>query len=988
MPSAIKTNMRRSEIKRDKNNASKHAVGRWILLNSSTGTCIAKYTLLFLAVALIAFAPLLIWNRSFINSVDGLPAQFRIFVNTGQVMRATLDGFVCGEGLAIPFYNLSEGYGAPLSWYFDPFYWLSVCIPSEYSELAFNIIVVCRLWLSGIAIFPLARAIGINHNWSIVSALTYVFGSSGLNSFLQVQYINHMILFPILVWGALLLTRESKPWVFIVASAAICMICGLYILYIMLLLLAVFIIVQFVVNREDPKTWCKTFAIFIGCIIAALLASAPTTIPTIQSLISLDRLGVDYYKPALYSSMYYQQMIAGFLQMRFGERDWFFGYGALALVCCIMLFGKTNDYRIKIARNLLVIGTVFLCVPFFGSLFNGFSYVANRWVFGFALLVACIVGLSGQNQMFNASSQKLIATALVLATYTMLMALLPEARGKSAWLQLGLAWAILILATWPIVAKRHLNRVLNATSIKFLTTVIALLALGLNTFLFLSPYGANWQSRLLHQGEAYDRVATQTAAAMAASAESNEGLYRYDRSIGLYNSVMTPGLSSSGVFNVYGIDFYNNLYNNSVDRFHGELALAGSAIPSVYTSLDQRAGLMQILGVKFWIGWDDEKIAKPYGIFDDKIGSLEAANGRAMNIYEINDASPMAIIFESAISKDAYDALSPLERQEALLQGVVLEDAANNQVSPHLTSKSVDFTVAATEGRISIDSGVINVRESGASIVLSVSPAAHNEVYLYVDGFEFRPLRPRQQYTNDEWKALSDAERQEIESAETTWSEPSTVRVEVESDYSDGAISIETKYSHLAGGKDEWLWNVGYSDTGTSTIVLTFKQPGVYSFDKFDVLAQPMDTLEDAKRSAAKTEIRNLTYSHDMISCDVSANAGQYLFLSVPYSDGWSAIVNGEPCEIMKADTAFMAIHLPDGECHVALTYSSPMPLYFAIGIAMCGCLVGAYVVVRKGSRRKDPVNSILDRDRGGNPAPKRDRKDAACTAPSRDGSR
>ena len=48
------------------------------------------------------------------------------------------------------------------------------------------------------------------------------------------------------------------------------------------------------------------------------------------------------------------------------------------------------------------------------------------------------------------------------------------------------------------------------------------------------------------------------------------------------------------------------------------------------------------------------------------------------------------------------------------------------------------------------------------------------------------------------------------------------------------------------------------------------------------------------------------------------------VFFSVPYEKGWSATVNGEPAEIIKANIGFMAVRCPEGECEIRFNYMTP----------------------------------------------------------------
>lgn len=59
-------------------------------------------------------------------------------------------------------------------------------------------------------------------------------------------------------------------------------------------------------------------------------------------------------------------------------------------------------------------------------------------------------------------------------------------------------------------------------------------------------------------------------------------------------------------------------------------------------------------------------------------------------------------------------------------------------------------------------------------------------------------------------------------------------------------------------------------------------------------------------------------------SAETTLPAANTLFFSVPYEKGWSATVNGEKAEILKADAGFMAVICPVGESKVEFTYKTP----------------------------------------------------------------
>lgn len=58
--------------------------------------------------------------------------------------------------------------------------------------------------------------------------------------------------------------------------------------------------------------------------------------------------------------------------------------------------------------------TAVACLPLMGKIFHGFAYSSNRWMFGYVLLVACIVSVEWRT-LFSLSTKKLAVLAVSAA---------------------------------------------------------------------------------------------------------------------------------------------------------------------------------------------------------------------------------------------------------------------------------------------------------------------------------------------------------------------------------------------------------------------------------------------------------------------------------------------------------------------------------------------------------------------------------------------
>ncbi len=77
----------------------------------------------------------------------------------------------------------------------------------------------------------------------------------------------------------------------------------------------------------------------------------------------------------------------------------------------------------------------------------------------------------------------------------------------------------------------------------------------------------------------------------------------------------------------------------------------------------------------------------------------------------------------------------------------------------------------------------------------------------------------------------------------------------------------------------------------------------------------------DARRSMVADSFE---ISGSGFTSTVTAEKEMLMFYSVPYDEGWSATVNGEPVVIEKANVGFMAVRVPEGESTVQFSYFTP----------------------------------------------------------------
>ena len=120
-----------------------------------------RFTLLFLAAALVIYAPFLLLKKSLVWEHDSYTQHIKAMVFISRWYRQTLKALVTGNWKAISTYSFSIGYGSDafttLAYYGvgDPFNFLSAFVPAKYIYIFYNALIPLKNYLSGLVFYAL-----------------------------------------------------------------------------------------------------------------------------------------------------------------------------------------------------------------------------------------------------------------------------------------------------------------------------------------------------------------------------------------------------------------------------------------------------------------------------------------------------------------------------------------------------------------------------------------------------------------------------------------------------------------------------------------------------------------------------------------------------------------------------------------------------------------------------------------------------------------
>lgn len=911
------------------------------------------FTLVFIVMMAVMSFSLLVAGKGFIWDVDGLSQQYVFTAYEGMWLRELFANVFTGQDL--PLWTSQIGWGGDpfvtmLSCIGDPMNALSALIPTQAVDIALNLSVPVRLYLAGVLFSGFCFYKGKTRFATLIASMVYLFGGFTTIAFTQIFMLYELILAPLIIWGAEKLIARESPVLFIVAMG-LSFLSGLTFGYATCLLLVVYCVVRFIFlpTQKSAKLFFTLFFRFVGCILLGVAIGAITLFPSAFAILSQGRIGLERPDELLYNINYYVELLQGFVGLADVGADCSYGFAAIALICVFMLFcQKPAQYssaaEVKVLRTLFVAMFLFLCLPMVGRMFNGFAYANNRWVWAFVLLVAYIVAamLPSCLAVKRPQSRKLFRYAVIFAL--LIVFVLFPFLTRNALFGLIMVFAVLAL----LIGALGLSKVARQAG-TLLSVVIGA------AFLFNSyasqfvDNGSLWSSNMAGLGRSYKLVVEGDPTSVLKQIEDDE-LWRYDV------ANMDQILNGNLVQDLNALRFYSSYYNQWIDDFQTGLGLRTSSMNFMYTGLDSRAQLESLAGVRYLVSKAGSDALIPQ-TFQTTAEDVEVAN-KVYDYAESDYDLPLIYVQNKAISSEQYAALTPIQKQEALLQGAVLDASDDSNALPQaqITYSQqpresqlcyVDSTpIQANDGRedatgIAFDGTSFKVNAGGAKVLLQTYASADADTYVYVPHYSFENLLPSERYTEAAWNDTPLYKKERVIFDDAFFGKGVyDSKVFFEMNGIKKELWSPTQASHLYSGKEEWVINMGHltdpallaqaNDEGLVpvTIELTFQNPGIYSLGDISVIAQPaqqaMGEVSALKEKAART-VSNVQVTGSSLACDVAVeDPSALIYLSVPFSSGWSATLDGEPVDIQHANVGFMGVIAEAGEHHLELHYATP----------------------------------------------------------------
>lgn len=866
-------------------------------------------------------AGILALGRTPLWRTDALPLYVNFLAWEGQALRDTIVSLVTGYGFTFPMYTYSLGYGVDslvtmMGCLNDPFNLISVFFPPELAEIPYVVMIPVRLMLAAVTFSWYCFERGHGRGETLVASLCYTF--SGYAIFWGVlrhaNFINWPILLPVILLGADRIFEGKKPTAFI-WGIGLLFFCSVYFTYMSCLALLVYCLIKyfFAPRERSAADFAKLVGRFVGFLLIGFAIGAVFAFPSIIALLSQGRATDGAIVPLLFPLSYYAavgvQSVGGMVT----TRGLYIGAVPIVLGAVFVLCGK---YFPKEEHRPWLIGLV-LCwigifVPYIGHVFNGFGYVSDRWMIIYNFVCAYVVCMTIPvvAKLAKSDLNRVLIGVVVIALWAALYVAYPvvvTSKPMQALWPLGMVLALLIV--YAVV--RHQGKRLVG-----LLACAVILGVSVNALGDLSPLGTSYARHFPLFGVAGQDITSASPAAVIDKID-DDSLFRqtYGRVYGgRKNAALTHG--------TMGVDYYSSYYNQKVDDYRQELGLCDHYLNYSYVGNDSRLALEAISGVKYYIANDEDTWRAPYGFTEfDQI----TAGPTTYHVYESSHRMPLGFLSDRVIPRSTYDTLSMVDKQSALLDGIVVDDSklektyATAEFAP--TAAPADYTIESTDG-LTIDGNIIVTTKGNASMTLSFEGQPYSETYVVFEDLAFSGHSPIHSAELN-GKAVTLKTRVQ----ELLWNKPTTFIIDCSIGDNHKSFEAATPEMRSYGGKDNWVVNMGYSDDARTNVQIQFNKAGTYTFDELGIYCQPVDPIVSRIDSLSTNNLEYLKLEANRIEAKVTLDddASKLAFFSFAHTPGWSAKVDAKDAPVLQADTAFMAVELSGKGSHwIVLTYMTP----------------------------------------------------------------
>lgn len=877
-----------------------------------TQLLILAYSFVFFIGMAAIFLPAFLQDKTLIYyHGDAYRQHYPMAVYFCQWIREVISNVFQGN-FTMPMWDMNIGFGSDvmttLHYYVfgDPLSLLYAFVKPEHASYMYSFIIILRYYLIGLSFIAYTREMKMKRFAALIGTFVYLFSSFSLYQGLYHPFFTNALLYlPLLLIGVEKINQNKRPYLLIVVTA-ISLFSNFYFFFMLTIFTFIYAMIRFLMNAEKRQVklffqkLTKTVLFYIaGVGIACILF-----VPVLLAFIGNGKTGIDYSHSMFFYPVYqYVQWFTDFFTLQPPNgTSMTLGFHPISFFTIAFLFLKRNK-EIKEARVLkwaFILLSIGILSPMFGYVLSGFSYVSNRWSFAYAFLIAFTVSYALPQLLSLTRKEKtqIFKAAIVYSAISITLMFM-------SW-RLTTIFGILTLfgvfaMLWFFVkADKDTKGKIKYQKMTILGGLVLLTAMLLNIIPTVNNTPNLSSNKQLEQkviaGTLTDDIKTL----------KDDDIYRVATlPTGMWNKSLLTKVPDT-------ISYYS-LTNGRVSQFQRELEVADQNSGITLKGFDERAALYSLLSTKYIAYNRKASNGEIYGFEKTKKG----------NVIQNKYALPLGYTYDAYINKADYDSLTPLEKQEAILQAAVVEAPLSTVLPKAFESavKEIDYEIKGLSD-LEIKDGTVYAKGSKPSMSLYYTSLPESETYIYMTDIKekFANTVSHPEFYKGQFSSTSLIEQQIYDFV----SKPrkTTVIQFVSARNSFPEVSLPN-YDFYFGRKNI-LANGGYSEKVNYMTTIYFPAKGEYRYDELKVLALPIKSYEEKITKLNEEVLKNISMSTNEIRGTIDVSKNKVLCMAIPYSTGWTAYVDGKAVETFPMNTMFLGAEIEAGQHDLVFKYETP----------------------------------------------------------------
>ena len=864
------------------------------------------YTLLFIVLMTGMFLSFLLNGKSFVWTPDGTSQYFPQMVYLRRYLLEAFSGLIHGNFRPLLYdFTIGMGDGIIVAARINRMDILSALVPVSMIGVLYNLIVLLRLYLGGLFFSILFRYRRMDDRAILIGVIVYLScGFAMCRVTMYPVFGTAVFALPFMLFGVEKILQEDKG-IWMMFAVAVTFLGNYYFSYMSTIAVGFYYLFRWASIRKRVPASSRPAAVFfrkgfhtLGAWLIGVGMQACILIPTFNHVFSSNRVHVEETSgaPFLYPVKYMVSLVLGFISPNIKP-----GYSTvvsmIALVIPILVFLFFDHFPgLNALRAALLLETAGLFLPFVGLVMGAFGNVSNRWVFVFAFTLGISsIHVVQRGPVYGMPACRILAAITSLyAAGSLALFLLRGHLGISSrycmYVAVGAACLAVSSLTFLTLRRRQ-------PSYKVYTTVItsvAILCAAVMGFVTFQPGLGNVSTTYMAMKDLPAYYEKQPVSQLHALKDGP-----FSRADTGYNKRLW--LNNSLYHDYYGVSEFKSVTNGDLQNFLMELESPGIESNVRIMSMGGSAVCENLACVGYYLTDRKDGII-PYGF-----SPVPEQSDKKNVLYRNQNPLNFACTYDSAISSDTFKNLSAAQKEQALIKSVVLNESDLALLPDSFVKKEAPETheiCTPLEPEAASVDGSLEKEEDGGFVL-----GPKSEITF--------PVERRQgceSYIHLIDVSYEDAYVSEDDESITLSSGAGKRKLFLRSD--DNPYQVPVK---------GWLSYMGYSETdGHDEIRIRLNGKGNCRIRAAEMVYVPMDSFQEDVANRNQGGCNEPVLSANTVEGDLEEGGQRFVELSLLYSDGWSAEVDGAPVQLMRSNLCFTGFHVSEGAHHFKLTYSPP----------------------------------------------------------------